>query len=123
MKIGWYSNHLKTNLWRIGAKRSWIGTGWNRSWKGWSDSEGEQGAKKPHAHKNYKQRFCEIAVEKGYISPEQLKKALSVQRSADRRVDKNPDLIGEILYKLGFMRRSKIKKVIDFIERAQNAWF
>ena len=71
--------------------------------------------------KNYKQRFGEIAVEKGYISPEQLKKALSVQRSADRRVDKNPDLIGEILYKLGFMRRSKIKKVINFINRAQNA--
>jgi len=71
--------------------------------------------------KNSKQRFGEIAVGKGYISPEQLKRALSVQRSADRRVDKSPPLIGEILYKLGFMKNSKIKKVIKFIKKAQNS--
>ncbi|MFC1534831.1 hypothetical protein ACFL7M_15870 [Thermodesulfobacteriota bacterium] len=63
----------------------------------------------------------EISVEKGYISTEQLKKALYVQRSADRRVDKSPDLIGEILSKLGFMKNSKIKKVIKFIKKAQNS--
>ena len=71
--------------------------------------------------KNSKQRFGEIAVEKGYISPEQLKKALYVQRLADRRVDKRPDLIGEILCELGFMKNSKIKKVIKFMMKAQNS--
>jgi hypothetical protein len=71
--------------------------------------------------KNSKQRFGEIAVEKGYVSPEQLKKALYVQRSADRRVDKSPGLIGEILYKLGYMKNSKNKKVIKFIKNAQNS--
>ncbi|MFC1579494.1 hypothetical protein ACFL4N_01125 [Thermodesulfobacteriota bacterium] len=70
--------------------------------------------------KNSKQRFGEIAVEKGYISLEQLKKALSLQRSSERRVDKSPPLIGEILHKLGFMKNSKIKKVIKFIKKAQN---
>jgi hypothetical protein len=76
--------------------------------------------KKHTIKKNSKQRFGEIAVEKEYISPEQLKKALSVQRSADRGVDKSPPLIGEILYELGFMKNSKIKKVIKFIKKAQN---
>jgi hypothetical protein len=76
--------------------------------------------KKHTIKKNSKQRFGEIAVEKEYISPEQLKKALSVQRSADRRVDKSPDLIGNILYELGFMKNSKINKVIKFIKKAQN---
>ena len=71
--------------------------------------------------KNAKQRFGEIAVEKGYISPEELKRALSIQRTADRRVHINPPLIGEILYKLGFMNNSKIKKIIKFIKKAQNS--
>jgi len=64
--------------------------------------------------KNSKQRFGEIAMEKGYISPEQLKKALSVQKSADRSVDKSPPLIGEILYELGFMKNPKIKKAQNY---------
>ena len=81
----------------------------------------KRGTKKPHDQKKPKQRFGEIAVEKGYISPEQLSKALYVQRLADRRIDKRPHLIGEILYELRFMKNSKIKKVIKFMIKAQNS--
>jgi len=43
--------------------------------------------------------------------------ALPVQNISDRKIDKENDLIGEILYEPGYMKRSKIKKVIKLLKK------
>lgn len=61
--------------------------------------------------KKYSRRFGEIAVNFGYIAPEQLKAALSEQ--VDDEVSGNPHrVIGSIFFEKGLMTYQDIEKVL-----------
>ena len=64
---------------------------------------------------NIRKRFGEIAIEKGFITEEQLHEGLSVQRDDSlKRLDHR--LIGIILYQLGYMEAKQIITVLNVME-------
>ena len=69
-----------------------------------SDSEKQDVAVRP--------RFGTVAVALGYITPEQLKEALSTQTD-DNLADRPHRPIGSILYDKGFMSAHQLETVLD----------
>ena len=62
--------------------------------------------------KNIQKRFGVIAVEKGFISTEQLAEALVIQ--ARENADKGEHrLLGQILLDLGYITEAQIEKVVE----------
>ena len=59
-------------------------------------------------------RFGVVAVEKGFITPDQLFEALKVQVQDDLETG-NHRLLGEILLKQGTMTPSQIDEVLDVL--------
>ena len=60
-------------------------------------------------------RFGWVAVQKGFITLEQLVDALGVQ--AEENVTKGKHtLIGEILFELGFLNRSQIDEILQSLK-------
>ena len=65
--------------------------------------------------KNHK-RFGVIAVEKGFISDDQLLQALSLQAEENLKSGKHR-LLGQILLDLGFMTEPQIEEVLEVINQ------
>ena len=65
--------------------------------------------------KNHK-RFGVIAVEKGFITEDQLLQALSIQAQEDLTAS-NHRLIGQILLDLGFITEPQIEEVLEVINQ------
>lgn len=62
----------------------------------------------------YEKRFGIIAIEKGFIKPENLIEALKIQ--VEEEISSNRHrLIGEILMENGYIEPSQIKEVLDTI--------
>jgi hypothetical protein len=61
-------------------------------------------------------RFGIIALEKGFITPRQLGKAVNTQLSDDLERGKHRP-IGEILVDMGFMTISQVEEVLDDQEK------
>ena len=59
-----------------------------------------------------KYRFGFIAVKKGFVTPEQVSKALEVQFEENVAADKHR-LTGEILVDMGFMSTSQVNEVLE----------
>ncbi len=58
--------------------------------------------------------FGEVALEKRYVTAEQLYEALTIQ--ARDKVDGKPErLLGQILLELGHMNEDQIRQVLDVI--------
>ncbi len=57
-------------------------------------------------------RFGTIAVEKGFVTPAQLGRAVSTQMNNALR-GQNPRLIGEILVEMGFMDPLQVREVLE----------
>ncbi len=56
--------------------------------------------------------FGEIAIQKGFVSPAQVKQALQIQREM-RRSGEGHKLIGVLLVELGYMSPDKVVQVLD----------
>ena len=61
-------------------------------------------------------RFGVIAVEKGFISDDQLLQALSVQAQENLKAGQHR-LLGQILLDLGFMTEPQIEEVLEVINQ------
>lgn len=61
----------------------------------------------------YEKRFGLLAVEMGFITPEDLIRAMTVQIKEDMQQDRHHRLIGEILLTEGLMSVAQIEKVLD----------
>ena len=61
---------------------------------------------------DYCRRFGQVAVERGYITPEQLKEALSEQVDDDL-AKKRHRLLGEILFEKYWMTTNQVVAVLD----------
>lgn len=71
---------------------------------------GEFDAKIPLSE--YCKRFGQISIEKGYVSPEQLKEALSEQ--VDDDLENRPHrLLGAIFFTRNWMSAKQIEEVLD----------
>ena len=64
---------------------------------------------------NFKKRFGDIALEKGYITEKQLADALDLQKS-NRQVGVDNRLIGSILYRQGIMGIWEVIEVLQCLE-------
>ncbi len=64
-----------------------------------------------------KNRFGTIAVEKGFLTTEQLMEALSIQARENVETG-NHRLIGQILVDLGYMTEDQIDDVLEIINLA-----
>ncbi len=63
---------------------------------------------------HYEKRFGLIAIEKGYLTPEQLIEALKIQVVED--VNKDPHrLIGEILLDMDIMTANQIEETVKVV--------
>ena len=63
--------------------------------------------------------FGEVALEKRFVSPEQLYEALTLQ--ARSRVEGTQEkLLGQILLELGYMNEEQISEVLDVLYPVQN---
>ncbi len=60
----------------------------------------------------YFKRFGQVAVERGFISPEQLKEALSEQVDDDLANTRHR-LLGDILFEKKYMTANQIEAVLD----------
>ena len=60
----------------------------------------------------YCRRFGQVAVERGYITPEQLKKAL-VEQIDDDLAKKRHRLLGEILFEKDWITANQVLAVLD----------
>lgn len=67
----------------------------------------------------YEKRFGAIAVEKGFISLDQLLEAMRIQITENTE-GKNHRLIGQILFDLGFMTFDQIDEVLSIVVRKTN---
>ena len=68
-------------------------------------------------HKKPKNRFGTIAVDKGFITPEQLMEALSIQ--AQENIQEGTHrLIGQILLDQGLLTESQIDDVLETMSNA-----
>jgi len=67
--------------------------------------------------KNIQKRFGAIAVEKGFITTDQLTEALSIQarENTEKGVHR---LLGQILMDLGYMREAQVEEVVDTLSHA-----
>lgn len=65
-----------------------------------------------HFAMEYCRRFGQIAVERGFITPEQLKHALAEQVDDDL-AKKRHRLLGEILFENNWMTADQIESVLD----------
>ncbi|MGM0426930.1 MAG: hypothetical protein ACQEQ7_06805 [Thermodesulfobacteriota bacterium] len=61
------------------------------------------------------ERFCMVAVKKGYLTESQLVKALEIQVAENMRVGKHR-FVGEILVKEELITRLQIKDVMESLE-------
>jgi hypothetical protein len=76
-------------------------------------------AKKPGKIERYERRFGVIALEKGFITADDLIKALSIQ--ADENIKKGRHrLIGEILLGMDRMSAKQIEEVVSTIIRERS---
>ena len=62
---------------------------------------------------HYEKRFGLLAVEMGYITPEQLIRAMTRQIEEDMQPDSHHRLIGEILLTDDMMNSSQIEQVLN----------
>ena len=62
----------------------------------------------------YKKRFGEIAVEKGFITTDQLDEALTVQKENDL-TGLDHRLIGSVLYRRGYMTIEQVIEVLSVL--------
>jgi hypothetical protein len=69
---------------------------------------------KPGKIEHYEKRFGIVAVEKGFVSPENLIKAMKMQVEEDINLHTHR-LIGEILLDLGYISAEKIQEILDII--------
>lgn len=60
----------------------------------------------------YRRRFGQVAVERGFITPEQLKEALTDQVDEDL-ANKRHRLLGDILFERNCMTANQIEAVLD----------
>lgn len=60
----------------------------------------------------YRRRFGQVAVERGFITPEQLKEALTDQVDDDL-ANKHHRLLGDILFENNCMTANQIEAVLD----------
>ena len=63
-----------------------------------------------------KRLFGEIAVQKGYLSVDQIKRALDIQREM-RRAGEGHRLIGVLLVELGYMTVDQVVDVLEAFDR------
>ncbi|MBW1668687.1 MAG: hypothetical protein JRJ66_11660 [Deltaproteobacteria bacterium] len=63
-------------------------------------------------------RFGVLAVEKGFITKEQLFEALKIQTEENIEDDKHR-LIGVILYKLGYITVEQIEEILEIMRKAK----
>ncbi len=68
------------------------------------------------ALKKFKKRFGEIAVEKGFITLDQLQEGLDLQKNNDSKGLEHR-LIGSILYRQGYMT---MEQVIEVLKKMEN---
>jgi len=69
---------------------------------------------KPGKIEHYEKRFGIIAVEKGFVTPENLIEAMKIQVKEDIDLHTHR-LVGEILLDLGFIKAVQIQEVLDSI--------
>lgn len=69
---------------------------------------------KSKAIETYEKRFGNIAVEKGFVSPENLYRAFEIQTYGDIK-NKSYRLIGEILLRKDFLSLEQIEEVVKEI--------
>jgi hypothetical protein len=60
----------------------------------------------------YCRRFGQVAVERGYVTPEQLKEALADQVDDDLS-ERRHRLLGEILFEKNWMTANQVVAVVD----------
>ena len=72
------------------------------------------------AKESKKKRFGTIAIDKGYLTEEQLISALKLQVEEDISTGKHR-LIGVILYDQGMLDATQIKDILDAMLRAGSA--
>ncbi len=58
--------------------------------------------------------FGEVALEKRYVTAEQLYEALT-QQARDKVEGRSERLLGQILLELGYMNEDQIRKVLDVL--------
>ena len=61
-------------------------------------------------------RFGQVAIENGFISPEQLTSALSLQ-AQEKLNDGRHQLIGEILVNQGFITPQQVKAILEIMNQ------
>ncbi len=66
---------------------------------------------KPKGIKHYEKRFGLIAIKKGFITEEDLIKAISIQIREDVQFEAHRQ-VGEILLDLGIMNANQIEEVV-----------
>jgi hypothetical protein len=69
---------------------------------------------KPGRIEHFEKRFGIIAIEKGFIKPDNLIDALKIQVKEDIEY-KNHRLIGEILMESGYIKPSQIQEILETI--------
>lgn len=69
---------------------------------------------KPGKIEHYEKRFGIIAVEKGFVTPENLIEAMKVQVKEDIHLHTHR-LVGEILLDFGYITAVEIQEVLDTI--------
>lgn len=63
---------------------------------------------------HFEKRFGMVAVEKGFVTSEQVVEAIAIQ--VEENVDqKKHRFIGTVLVELGYMRHSQIQEVLKFM--------
>jgi hypothetical protein len=71
---------------------------------------------KPKKIEHYEKRFGIIAIEKGFITPDDLVKAWTIQVNED--IGNRPHrLLGEIFFELGLMTDKQVEEVLSEIFR------
>lgn len=58
--------------------------------------------------------FGEIALEKKFVTPEQLYKALT-QQARDKIEGKDEKLLGQLLIELGYIEEDQVRQVLDVL--------
>ncbi|MBW2030097.1 MAG: hypothetical protein JRJ03_15115 [Deltaproteobacteria bacterium] len=64
-------------------------------------------------------RFGTLAVERGFVSKEQLLEALKTQVEQDLD-GKRHKPIGSILYQMGYISMPQIREVLDIMQKSKN---
>ena len=58
--------------------------------------------------------FGEVALEKKFVTPEQLYEALT-QQARDKAEGKDEKLLGQLLLELGYIQEDQIRQVLDVL--------